>query len=143
MENKQRSWEEMICVECLKSIEDYAGNPSLWETFIADTVNKGRMAHYHVGCLTQKLADKDSLILDLQSQVERLEVSDNNEILLLEAKIESQKELLRKAVDGLESISEYWNKDENSRAMEDACNHNVRVAEETLTEIRKVMEEKP
>lgn len=43
------------CVECQKPIEDYAGNPSFWGTFIADKARPGKMLKYHVGCLTEKV----------------------------------------------------------------------------------------
>ena len=64
---------EKSCVECLQVIEDYAGNPSLWGTFIADKVNKGKIANYHVGCLTEKVASLEAALEHMTAMRENRE----------------------------------------------------------------------
>ena len=111
------------CVECKQPIENYAGNPSFWGTYIADMVNKGKMAHYHVGCLTLKLdklqkaletltAERDVEVRrarEAESEVDRLrnsvypvagesiKINQQNEILQTEN--EKLKEALKEAVE--------------------------------------------
>jgi len=50
----------------------------------------------------------------------------------LKQEIEQKDKALEQAREGLTSIYEYWNRDSNYKAMEDACYENISTAETTL-----------
>ena len=60
-----------------------------------------------------------------------------NVIKMLEKKIDQQDKIITQCKDALQSISEYWNRDNNEKAMQDACWHNVETAEEVLQFIKE------
>lgn len=47
------------------------------------------------------------------------------------------RELIGKAKEAFGSIAEYWNRDNNEKAMEDACWHSINTAEEALALLSK------
>ncbi len=53
--------------------------------------------------------------------------------------LEEAKERIKRLEEALESIREYWNRDNNERAMEDACWHAINTAAEAL----EAKEDKP
>jgi uncharacterized protein YlxW (UPF0749 family) len=65
-------------------------------------------------------------IIDLIQTIKHLQ--QKNEQLM------TQVSIMREA---LEHIAEYWNRDNNEKAMEDACWHTIETAEEALAEIDK------
>ena len=54
-------------------------------------------------------------------------------------KIREQQDRIKRLEEALESIREYWNRDNNERAMEDACWHAINTASEAL----EAKEDKP
>ena len=50
----------------------------------------------------------------------------------LERELAAAKERIARLEDSLTSIREYWNRDNNDRAMEDACWHAINTASEAL-----------
>ena len=54
------------------------------------------------------------------------------EIQLLTRKRDEANERIKRLLDALESIREYWNRDNNERAMEEACWHAINTASEAL-----------
>jgi hypothetical protein len=50
----------------------------------------------------------------------------------LEIELNAANERIKRLEEALESIREYWNRDNNERAMEDACWHAINTASEAL-----------
>lgn len=57
----------------------------------------------------------------------------------LERELNASNERIKRLEEALESIQEYWNRDNTNRAMEDACWHSINTASEAL----KAKESKP
>lgn len=55
----------------------------------------------------------------------------------LEQKTKDQQGTINQLLEALEDIKEYWNKDNNSSAMEDACWRVIEIAEEAIKEAEK------
>ena len=54
------------------------------------------------------------------------------EMKLMERELNAANDRIKRLEDALESIQEYWNRDNNERAMEDACWHAINTASEAL-----------
>jgi hypothetical protein len=50
----------------------------------------------------------------------------------IERQLNAANERIKRLEEALESIREYWNRDNNERAMEDACWHAINTAAEAL-----------
>ena len=57
----------------------------------------------------------------------------------LERELNAANQRIKRLEEALESIQEYWNRDNNERAMENACWHSINTASEAL----KAKEAKP
>jgi hypothetical protein len=54
------------------------------------------------------------------------------DLALIECELNVANERIKRLEEALESIREYWNRDNNERAMEDACWHAINTASEAL-----------
>lgn len=52
------------------------------------------------------------------------------------AEIEAMREAIREAHDAFVDLSEYWNKDQNEKAMADACWHTVETSSDALAKLK-------
>jgi hypothetical protein len=68
----------------------------------------------------------------LRAKMEKLELERN----AARAEVEAMREAIREAHDTFVNLSEYWNKDQNEKAMADACWHTVETSLDALAKLQ-------
>lgn len=79
------------------------------------------------------LLDQEAWDYHIQNCTEQLQ----SRLAAAERDLVASRELIGKAKEALESIAEYWNRNNNEKAMEDACWHSINTAEEALALLSK------
>jgi hypothetical protein len=61
------------CYYCNKPCNSFAGNPSLWPIPLCHGDDPGRVKWHHIGCVSQRLRQRDDLLAACKSALDALE----------------------------------------------------------------------